>query len=185
LKQRGLIRRQIVSAWEDCIAKHYSVQQINSERSLQAAFWSHLIPQLSNARRVFIEPSILLASGRRVFPDVVVTNSREVIAVVELKYTPKGTAKWQKDLATLAALAGARGELGISHTRHRGTDNDREHYRLSKHVLFVWAGVHKAFNEGVDYFAADYPLLQDCYLQLHAETFANKPPELSYVVPSK
>jgi len=163
----------------------YAAQRINSERSLQASFWSHLIPQLAKTRRVFIEPTLTFSNGCRVVPDIVVTNSRKVIAVIELKYTPKGPAKWAKDLRTLANVAAARGELAVSHGRHLGEAGEREQYRLASHVLFVWAGVHKAFKDGAEYFADGYSELDDCYLQLHAETIKGCAPEISYVVPER
>ena len=58
MKQRSFIQSRIVRAWRACIEEDYSRQRVNSERSLQASFWSHINPQLPQTRRLFIEPTL-------------------------------------------------------------------------------------------------------------------------------
>jgi len=42
---------------------------------------------------------------------------------------------------------------------------------LSKNILFVWAGVHaKEKTENKAMFSEGYEALDNCYVQLHAET---------------
>jgi hypothetical protein len=92
MKHRSFIRSRIISAWRQCIEDDYCNQRINSERSLQASFWSHINASLPKTRRLFIEPSLTIRgrSGvKRIIPDIVICNTREVISVVELKYLPR------------------------------------------------------------------------------------------------
>ena len=88
MKQRSLIKSQIIQAWNECINEDYYNQRINTERSLQAAFTSHLNQLLSRNRRLFIEPGIVIDTKKdglvKLVPDVVVCNTKEVISVIEL-----------------------------------------------------------------------------------------------------
>jgi len=56
MKQRKYIQELIVDAWSDTVAHDYCRQRINSERSLQASFWSQINMRLPKNRRLFIEP---------------------------------------------------------------------------------------------------------------------------------
>lgn len=151
MNQRSLLRRQISQAWQKAIEINYSGQRINSERSLQAAVWSELNEMfMDTARRLFIEPTIVTntsgsdgtTSKNKRTPDIVICNSREIIAVLELKYQPRAKPTYKKDLETLALISKARDEVAISNNRFRGIKSDARTYKLSSSVLYVWAGIH-------------------------------------------
>ena len=172
MTQRPVLQSQIISAWRQCIEDDYCSQRINSERSLQASFWSHVNELLPKTRRLFIEPSLTIRSRtgvKRIIPDIVICNTREVIAVVELKYLPRAQPKYKKDIENLAIIARNRKRISISNDRFRGSEQDATVYSLSQNILFVWAGVH-AEEESEALFSAGKRSLRDCYLQLHAVT---------------
>jgi len=98
MKQRSLIKSQIIRAWTESIEDDYCSQRINSERSLQASFWAHLNNMLPKNRRLFIEP--VGASLIKLIPDIVVCNTRAVISVIELKYLPRAQPKHSQDIKT-------------------------------------------------------------------------------------
>jgi hypothetical protein len=174
MKQRSLIKSQIIQAWSECIEEDYCNQRINSERSLQASFWAHLNKLLSKNRRLFIEPSVSIKTQngiKKLMPDIVVCNTKEVISVIELKYLPRALPKYKKDIESLSLIAQNRQQIAIANDRFRGTEKDSNKYALSKNILFVWAGVHaKEKSEIKIIFSTGYKALQKCYLQLHAET---------------
>jgi hypothetical protein len=186
MKQRRLLQKQIVDAWHQCIRKDYSRQRVNSEHSLQASFWSRLNRILPETRRMFIEPGIVIAengSTRKIIPDLVICNTREVIGVIELKYRPRGNPAYAKDVDSLAAVARCRDGITIANDRFRGQAVDETVYSLSKHILFVWAGVHAPVSAnagfGADSLYSDgYEELNGCFIELHAETSQNATPKL-------
>jgi len=180
MKQRSFIRSKIIDAWQRCIEDDYCNQRINSERSLQASFWSHLNASLPKTRRLFIEPSLMVRSRsgvQRIIPDIVVCNTKEVISVVELKYLPRTQPRYKKDIESLSTIAKNRKRLSITNDRFKGSEQDATVYSLSENVLFVWAGVHahERSNAGALY-SEGYPSLEGCFLQLHAVTQKHKNP---------
>ena len=174
MKQRSGIQSRIISAWRKCIEDDYCNQRINSERSLQASFWSHINESLPKTRRLFIEPSLTIRSRsgvKRIIPDIVICNTKEVISIIELKYRPRAQPKYKKDIESLATIARNRKRIEISNDRFRGSERDATVYSLSERILFVWAGVHaeEKSDQGA-VFAAGKRSLRNCYLQLHAVT---------------
>ena len=185
MKERGLLKSQIIKAWRQCIAEDYRIQRINSERSLQASFWSRLNSLLSKNRRMFIEPCVVIRTNRgttRVFPDLVICNTKEVIGVIELKYQPRAKPNYAKDISTLSRIAKHRRTISISNQRFRGQPIDETTYILSKHILFVWAGVHASINsinkDSAPLYSAGYNELKGCFIELHAETSINSLPKI-------
>ena len=182
MKQRALIKKQIIQAWNESINEDYCNQRINSERSLQALFWSRLNCILSENRRLFIEPTITITTdsgNKKVIPDIVVCNTKEVIAVIELKYSPRAKPKFQKDIESLCSIARNREQIIISNERFRGIEKDGKKYALSNNILFVWAGIHaKEMPETNELYLSAHEILNGCYLQLHAITEVNSAPTL-------
>lgn len=184
MKGRQLIKSQIIEAWEECINTDYSNQRINSERSLQASLWSQLNQRLGSNRRLFIEPGMSARDHnevKQVYPDIVVCNSREVIAVIELKYLPRKKPDYRKDINTLDLIARHRHSMSISNDRYRGENIDSREYTLSKNILFVWAGIHAANQaQSEPLFSEEYSNLDNCYLQLHAATRSQRAADVYY-----
>ena len=180
--RRNLIKSQIIKAWKKSINIDYCSQRINSERSLQAAFWSHLNPLLSKNRRLFIEPRMTIQTKngkRKIYPDIVVCNTKQVISVIELKYLPRTNPRYKKDLKKLALIAKKRNKISIANVRFLGTEKDSKEYTLSSNILFVWAGIHKKQKQTDNFlYSNGYKSLENCYLQLHAETELNSKPKI-------
>ena len=179
MSNRLLLRKQIAEAWRLSMTTDYAAQRINSERSLQASVWSHLNTLLSpKTRRMFIEPcmSVLGSDPTVRFPDIVICNTRSVIGIVELKYQPRKSPSWRKDINTFHWLAKNQSSIAISNGRYRGEDRDANIYPLADNVLYVWAGVHSESPIQL----ADYlePALRPMFFALHAETQHSKAPRL-------
>lgn len=116
-------------------------------------------------------------SVKRLFPDIVVCNTKEVIAVIELKYLPRGQPRYKKDINSLSLIAKNRHKISIANDRFKGSEKDANKYALSKNILFVWAGVHaKEREEANTLFSSGNKSLDGCYLQLHAVTESNSKP---------
>ncbi len=186
---RKPLQQQLFDAWRQSIENDYCNQRINSERSLQASFWAHLNSTLpANTRRMFIEPRFTVAvkqQRKRLYPDIVICNTKEVIAVVEIKYQPRVLPSYRKDLKTLQTLAKYREQkhVYVTNVRYRGSDADAKKYRFSDRVLFVWAGVHRPPTESYDspnvpLLSCGFKKLDGCFLQLHAETAPTRPPKV-------
>jgi hypothetical protein len=185
MHQRALLKSQIIKAWHQCIINDYRTQRINSERSLQASFWSRLNSILSKNRRMFIEPGFVINTNkesRRVYPDLLICHTKEVIAVIELKYQPRVKPNYKKDVATLSNIARYRKSISISNQRFRGKPIDERIYSLSKHILFVWAGIHRDIglfaNDNEPLYSKGYHVLKNCFIELHAETSKTSSPNI-------
>lgn len=180
MKQRDLLKSQIIDAWAQSISVDYNNQRINSERSLQASFWSHLNIILKKNRRLFIEPTMSINTQygiKRLIPDIVVCNTKEVISVIELKYIPRGQPKYKKDIETLSLISEFRNQISIVNDRFKGSEKDSKKYPLSKNVLFVWAGIHaKEKIQMNELYSENHESLNGCFFELHAETKTNSEP---------
>ena len=174
MKKRHPLKNLIINAWQDSIDNDYMKQRINSERSLQASFWSQLNDKLPKTRRIFIEPPMRIKTIngiKKVIPDIVICSKKEVICIIELKYSPKGRPKFEKDVETLALISKKRKQLSISNSRFRGTEVDSHEYKLSHNILFVWACIHAQPKEEINsLFSTGHRSLNDTFVQLHAET---------------
>ena len=182
MSNRHPLKNIIVDAWQGCIDSDYMKQRINSERSLQASFWSQLNDRLPDTRRIFIEPPMQIKShgaAKRIIPDIVICNTKEVISVIELKYLPRGQPKFRKDVESLALISEKRKQISISNSRFRGAEADGREYALSNNILFVWASIHARPNQEIGgLFSSGHKSLENSFIQLHAETRHNAMPEI-------
>jgi hypothetical protein len=121
MSRRAILRGQIKQAWQQCIDREYPNRLLNGERALQACLYQHLTRQFENnctadSRRIFIEPSIRLEGQTlRRMPDMVVCDTKNVIAIIELKFHPRATLSGnrsgvlrrgsEKDVNTLVSVA--------------------------------------------------------------------------------
>jgi len=180
MSMRRLLRSQLVQSWNECIAADYAVQQINSERSLQAALWARLKERLDPARRrMFIEPamSLLDAGGSETkYPDLVVCNTRSVIGIIELKFLPRKWPNWKKDIATFSWIMSHQARLGDRNVRHRGVQPDAKKYRIASDALYVWAGIH--IEDGLQLSQDVEPNLSRNFVELHAYTRKGEVPRV-------
>ncbi len=183
MRHRNVIKSQIIQAWHQSIEEDYCDQRINSEQCLQASFWSHLNYAISRSRRIFIKPTISMRTKggiRKIIPDIVVCNTREVISVIELKYCPRANPRHKKDIGILSLIAENRQQISIDIEQVRSTDEHIKQCLMSKYILFVWACVHaKSKSDSNKLYAADYDALNECYLELHASTQKNRKPQVS------
>ncbi|MCA9270458.1 MAG: hypothetical protein KDA41_18380 [Planctomycetales bacterium] len=186
MAMRGALRSQLWDAWSQAITNDYVRRRINSERSLQASLWSQLNCILPDTRRMFVEPRVALRTGgavRRFYPDIVICSALQVIAVVELKYQPRGKPSYRKDLNTLQFISANRAKLFVSNPRYLGERAAVKKYGFSKRTLFVWAGVHREEDSTGD--IIDLPPLNagirelaGCFLELHAVTSSADAPRV-------
>jgi len=180
MAHRSTLKNIIIDSWCQCIESHYSMQRINSERSLQASLWTHLDANLPKTRRMFIEPGVHIEKhdgSKRVYPDLAICNTKEVIAIIELKYQPRAQPTYRKDIASLNMLSRYRKKLRLSNTRFRGTESDAREYSFSSNMLFVWAGIHGKLKQPQEYqYRRGMRYLGKGYVELHAETSHDAPP---------
>ena len=179
---RSYIKQHIIKSWKRCIANDYKKQRINSERSLQAALWHHIYYNLKPHMRLFIEPTLIMESGKKVRPDIIICNSRNIISIMEIKYLPRAKPIYKNDINKLAAVAesGQSGHaISIANNRFLGINKDNTQYKLPKTVLYVWVGIH-ADKEGGSYhlFSEEQQALKRCYLQLQALTQPGRNPKI-------
>lgn len=180
---RNHLRSIIIQAWRASIEEDYSRQRINSERSLQASLWSKLNDDIGPKRRMFIEPGISYQENdirKQIFPDIVICNTREVVAVIELKYHPRVLRPFTKDLENLNSISKHRSTINLRNSRFKGLECDSMNYKCSEQILFIWAGVHRGTYDENNRAALNYEHLEDCYLELHAETQNCEAPEIYY-----
>ena len=139
----------------------------------------HLRSLLPEERRVFIEPRVFASSDfkKRWYPDLVICNSKEVIAVVEMKYRPRGSANWEGDLRKLNRIAERKGELFVSNTRYLGPPVDDRQYTFASKTLFGWLGIHRPFPAEsypqIPVLSTGHVFLTNRFVQFHALSVRN------------
>ena len=181
MQSRAPLRKHLRQAWLYAI-KTYSKALINSERGLQVYFCAELLEIFRKegyARRIFVEPRISGDKGKHRYPDVVICNRRQIIAVVELKYQPRVPAvrgDYQKDLDTLCWIQESTEGVTISNDRYLGPAGRPRTYSVAKDALFCWAGVYPGSRFDL---ASHAPRkLRDRLLVLHAMTDADQEPDV-------
>lgn len=146
MSDRSPLRKQIEDAWESVISDVYPQRLINSERGLQIFFCHALLNALDETnRRLFVEPTFTDVSDKQQrTPDILICNTRQIIAVIELKYQPRVPASWQKDMKTLDWFASQSGELRLSNDRFLGpTTGAPKSYSLADDAVLCWAGLYR------------------------------------------
>jgi len=177
--RRAPLARIISAAWRAVVIETYCSGRLNSERSLQAAMFAELDVRFREPgqpqRWILTEPSVTIESTRaRVYPDLVICNAREAVCFIELKYTPRGTPDTQKDLRTLAAIAG-NATVSVTNERFLGAGPQPREFCIAQNALFVWAGIHT--DEAAQFEEWESPCFDPHYfLQLHALTHAERKP---------
>jgi len=153
MSRRPILHRQLYGAWRETIGQHYQAQRIHSERGLQVFLCAALLSAFEIAglsRRLFVEPRLTTANGSTgPLPDVVISDSRNIIGIVELKYLPRSGAKTEKDLKTLEWVAAHRGDILIRNDRYLGIVQPERAYGLSRDAVLYWAGVHRGLDGDV------------------------------------
>ncbi|HCN71890.1 MAG TPA: hypothetical protein DIS96_09275 [Pusillimonas sp.] len=168
---RAKLRKIISKAWVNCIEHDYPQKIINGERALQACFYHRLKLAFGELdkypkRTIFVEPKLSFSNGKRCFPDIVVCDAKKVIAVIELKFLPRGVLRrrdgekshsgFDKDIKTLTKVANflsaKKDEMGsvdmtIVNERYLGIKAKAETYQISTDGLLVWAGIYSKSDD--------------------------------------
>ncbi|MCI0152230.1 hypothetical protein KNO81_41225 [Paraburkholderia sediminicola] len=169
--RRTKIGNQLIEGWKRTVALDYCNGHVNSERSLQALFFSNLrtvFEEDETQRRFFIEPTVRLSDDSIVRPDIVICNSREAICILELKYGPRAIVNTAKDMRSLSSIACSK-DISIALERYRSPKHGPLSFALSKNVLFAWAGIHAGTAEPSQVWS-DPAFQGHYYLELHAIT---------------
>ena len=145
MHRRPGLRRILNNAWHNAIGEAYTQRWINSERGLQVYFCREIFRCLADAnlrRTVFIEPRVEFSDGTRRHPDIVICNRDKVVAVVELKYGPRGTPSPEKDFNTLLRISRVQSKVSVVNERYRGPTKPKQ-YGIAANAVLCWAAVSK------------------------------------------
>ena len=145
MAERVLLKKQIIRSWTASIKNEYDNQLINSERGLQFYFCRHLLEEFKFDglnRTLFIEPRISIGNSRESrYPDIVICNSKQIVSVIEIKYQPRSTPDFAKDLATLNWIRDGGSNFSLTNERFLGKKNvGQKGYKLESDAIFCWAG---------------------------------------------
>ena len=146
MQKRYKLRRHIVSAWHQVLGVPYCERRINSERALQFFFCTSLMEQFKDVgvRSIYIEPTFRCPENDQLrSPDVVVTHSKQIIAVIELKYQPRGNPSFTKDLETLAWFSSVGSSVSLENERYLGPEGNERSYTVAPDAVLCWAGIYK------------------------------------------
>lgn len=132
-------KKALNTAWAACVER-YNQQEINSERSMQAALWLALNNSLADGHKIFIEPAIRLPEGRTIRPDLVICNPRHVVGVVEIKYLPRGRAAAAEDIQKLCDIAAAS-DVKVTHDRYKGPKTKTLPLAVHANTVYAWAAI--------------------------------------------
>ena len=177
MTEKTTLRAQLKRAWRVTIAE-YQQQLINSEHGLQVYFCAALHEEFKNFhRRLFIEPRLRFSDGSARHPDIVICDSKNIVGIVELKYTPRGRpgqASLDKDMETLMHAVTDASSLQISNDRYLGETSSMRSYPLAENAVLCWAGVYK----GKEIEKIKNESLRKRFLQLSALTIKDAPPKI-------
>lgn len=178
MSNRNLVRQALVKAWHKTIASAYVDRLINSERSLQAYFGAELIREFKDqrtSRTIMIEPRLRFEDGSSRLPDLVICNRDKAIAIVELKYGPRGTPSPGKDLKTLVTIHKESHVVTLENQRYLGPTKSKTFW-IAKDAVMCWAVVCK--EEPIPLPPAEAARLGSRLMHLQALTHANKSPTI-------
>lgn len=177
--RRARIGNELSKAWTQTV-KRYGNREIASERNLQACLFSDLSAELGANRRIFVEPTIVLPSGAKIIPDMVICNTREVICFLELKFSPRGKPDRIKDMRSISSVAGSN-DIKIRLRRYRGPGPSSMEVAVAKTVLFAWAGIHAGSTTDSEVWT-EPAFRTHPHIELHALTGKEQLPVVSYNV---
>jgi hypothetical protein len=185
MSEKSTLRAQLKRAWRDTIDQ-YQAQLINSEHGLQVHFCAALLSQfeasnMKTRRRVFVEPSLRLSVDSVRYPDVVICDTKNVVGIIELKYTPRGRpvqSDLLKDMETLMYASAGSDSLKIVNERFLGEFVTKVDYPLAENAVLCWAGVYRGPDElALNKYSNDDTFLRR-FLQLSALTHKDVHPTL-------
>lgn len=170
----------------------YYQGRIISERHMQAEIYRLLRanPEFDREYQIWVEPKIEFKQPnidsylKGTIPDMVITRDEEIVAVVELKYTPLGFLPFEKDVTNLMLFNKLRGNGNYKialRVNHLTGDYDANHgFSISKDLLLVYCAMARkdshAFEKASDIWILDGQKVQPPpnYLFLTAEIQAGK-----------
>jgi hypothetical protein len=174
-----LLRSNLKSAWKSTIEKYYNSQLINSESALQVYFCMELMKQFevkNVRRRIFIEPPIQAQCGSARYPDVLICNKKEIICIIELKYTPRGRPSIKKDFKTLEL--GLNETLSIKNERYSGPQkNTLKNYTVAADAVLCWAGIYTGECIELNSIASEKNF-NNRFFEMHGLTNKKDPPKI-------
>ncbi len=145
MANRPKLRAHLSEAWGDTL-KAYEERLINSEHALQVHFCIALAKRFEAGpdRRIFVEPKVKF-SDAYCFPDLLIAGRDRIIAVVELKYTPRGKPSLEKDFGTLARFCDGDHEVMIINERYRGPAKAKS-YPIADDAFLCWGAIYSGLN---------------------------------------
>jgi len=193
MNQRAALRGDLKAAWKSVIQCKYDKQQIDSEASLQVHFAAALLDRFkceSRTRRIFVEPTIQIESPRIYKkPDLLICNRQSIIGIIEIKFVPRGRARYQKDLETLDLLIENRLKFAIANERYLGPHKVTKRYSLAQDAVLCWAAVYsgslidnpafRSAEERQDFLALHALTSDQSVAEIHPQSRNNVIPSLS------
>lgn len=175
MAHRKKLREYLKMAWSEALAA-YASRLINSERGLQVHFCAALLQCVGNNRqtKLFIEPKVKFGD-KWVHPDVVICNRDRIVAVVELKFAPRGRPSADKDIATLMKFHRASGKTRLLNERYLGPTTTKE-YPVASDAILGWAAIYR--GPAIDLPPKNTASIGNKFLLLQALTASNKNPEI-------
>lgn len=183
MTEKTTLRAQLKRAWTYTIEHEYAEQMINSEHGLQVCFCAALHAEFEKSkmskksRRLFIEPRLRFPDGSARHPDIVICDTKSIVGIVELKYTPRGRPgkpSLFKDMETLIQSVTDANSLQISNDRYLGKTTVKRSFSLAENAVLCWAGVYK----GKEIDKIKNESLRKRFLQLSALTIKDANPTI-------
>ena len=175
----------IEAAWTKSIEEDYDKHTILSERALQASLWAHL-KNKAKGQFIFIEPKIQLPplgdeKPRTTIPDIVVCRGRSIIAVIELKFAPRGKPDFKADIVKLQSFYANKSTIELALPRFMGIKVKDHSYKITNRTQFVLGCICNKLPSGLDSFleGIENEALKGRFAVLMAETIEGKECQLS------
>jgi hypothetical protein len=138
MEPAAMLRNALTSAWSQT-CDEYRVGHVTSERALQAVLFVHLRTGLPGYS-IFCEPTMRMADGRTVVPDLLIARDQRVVAAVELKFVPHWFPVFERDVSKLRQYKDHSGLISLEINPDTGRFSDNKH-SIAPDCLLVFASV--------------------------------------------
>jgi hypothetical protein len=147
------LSESLSNIWDNHVRTEFNQGMICSEKHLQALMFKWF----GDKEEVFVEPKLggeNIRSLEGYKPDLLFTQGQEIVAVLELKYSPYYQAEPQNDLYRIQTfhkeIQDGSHKIYLKINPQNGDWNTQEYFTLSSDLLFVYGVIAKRGSKALD-----------------------------------
>lgn len=153
------IEKALIKIWEIKLKPVIEQGYLQYERHLQAELYRRLVDSLTGLEvRIWAEPRLYLNNkdNRQIVPDLVITDKKEIIAAIEIKYKPwEYISNFEADIEKLNTLSSPDGKFVLgripvsSNWKVQKESRMNLEYTVSKNLLKVFISFERSDGNSI------------------------------------